>query len=119
MVMTGTTAMMNGAAANSGMMAPGVMMDMSAMMGPMGMGMGMGGDMGMGGGMMQVDGRNMMPDGAQVQQTGVGIGSGTPEQVVANVGMMQDGYAGGPAQAGMMNMGMGGGDYGMQVLDWL
>ena len=115
MVMTGTTAMMNGAAANPGMMAPGVMMDMSGMMGPMGMGMGMAGDMGMGGGMMQVDGRGMMPDGAQVQQGGVGIGSGTPEQVGANVSMVQDGYNSGAAQAGMMNMGIGGGDFGIQV----
>lgn len=115
MVMTGTTAMMNGAAANPGMMAPGVMMDMSGMMGPMGMGMGMGGDMGMGGGMMQVDGRGMMPDSAQVQQGGVGVGNGTPEQVGANVGMMQDGYNGGAGQASMMNMGIGGGDFGIQV----
>lgn len=114
MVMTGTTAMMNGAAANPGMMAPGVMMDMSGMMGPMGMGMGMGGDMGMGGGMMQVDGRGMMPDGPQVQQ-GVGVGNGTPEQVSGNVGMMQDGYNGGAAQGGMMNIMGGGGDFGMQV----
>ena len=115
MVMTGTTAMMNGAAANPGMMAPGIMMDMSGMMGPMSMGMGMAGDMGMGGGMMQVDGHGMMPDKAQVQQGGVGIGNGTPEQVGANVSMIQDGYTSGPAQGGMMNMGMGGSDFGIPV----
>ncbi|KAF8899254.1 Fip1 motif-domain-containing protein [Infundibulicybe gibba] len=51
MVMTGTSAMMNNAGANGGMMGPGVMMDMSGMMGPMGMGMN--GDMNMGGAMMQ------------------------------------------------------------------
>lgn len=111
MVMTGTTAMMNGAAANPAMMNPGVMMDMS-MMGQMGMGMN--GDMGMGGPMMQmgVDNRGMMQDGGQAQQ-GVG-GNVTPEQVGAGVGMMQDGFAGGPGAANMMGMGMGG-DFGMQV----
>jgi pre-mRNA 3'-end-processing factor FIP1 len=109
MVLTGTTAMMNGGGPNAGMMGPGVMMDISGMMGPMGMGMGMG-DMGMGNPMMQ---GGMMQDGSQVQQGGVGVGNGTPEQAGANVAMMQDGFnqqAGG----GMMNMGMGG-DYGMQV----
>ncbi|GLB43517.1 putative fip1 motif containing protein [Lyophyllum shimeji] len=105
MVMTGTTAMMNGAG-NAGMMGGGVMMDMAGMMGPMGMGMGMGGDMGMSGAMMQ------MQDGAQMQQGGVGVNAGTPEQVGGNVGMMQDGFNG-QAQGEMMNMGMGG-EYGMQ-----
>ncbi|KAF8167561.1 hypothetical protein B0H34DRAFT_779259 [Crassisporium funariophilum] len=101
MVMTGTTAMMNNAAANSGMMGPGVMMDMSGMMGPMGMGMN--GDMGMNGPMMQ----GMMADGGQAQQSGVGVipGNGTPEQVGNGVGMMQDGFN--PGAGGMMNMGMG------------
>ncbi|KAG6855858.1 hypothetical protein H0H87_009975 [Tephrocybe sp. NHM501043] len=102
MVMTGTTAMMNGAA-NSGMMGPGVMMDMSGMMGPMGMGI----DMGMGGGMMQ-----MQPDGSgQMQQ---GVGSGTPEQSgQGNIGMMQDGAFNGQQQGDMMGIGMGD-EYGMQ-----
>ncbi|KAG5643538.1 hypothetical protein DXG03_000679 [Asterophora parasitica] len=109
MVMTGTTAMMNGAG-NAGMMGPGVMMDMG-MMGPMGMGM----DMGMGGPMMQ-----MQQDGGGMQQGGVGVGvgnNGTPEQSVGvqgGVGMMQqDGFVGGQGQGDMMNMGMGG-EYGMQ-----
>ncbi|KAF9469609.1 hypothetical protein BDZ94DRAFT_1206249 [Collybia nuda] len=108
MVMTGTTAMMNGGGPNAGMMP---MMDMSGMMGPMGMGMGMG-DMGMGNPMMQA---GMMQDASQVQQggVGVGVGSGTPEQVGGNVAMMQDGFNGQPG-GGMMNMGMAGGDYGMQ-----
>ena len=101
MVMTGTTAMMN-QTANGGMMGPGVMMDMSGMMG-MGMGMGLGGDMGMGGAMMQ------MQDG----QAGV-VTNGTSEQVAGNVAMMQDGFNGGQAP-NMMNMGMGGAEYGMQV----
>lgn len=112
MVMTGTTAMMNGGGPNAGMMGP--MMDMSGMMGPMGMGMGMG-DMGMGNPMMQ---GGMMQDASQVQQggvgVGVGIGNGTPEQVGGNVAMMQDGFNG-QTGGGMMNMAMGGGDYGMQV----
>jgi pre-mRNA 3'-end-processing factor FIP1 len=82
MVMTGTTAMMNGAG-NPGMMGQGMMMDMG-MMGPMGMGMN--GDMGMGGPMMQVDGRMMgMQDGGHPGQ----IGNGTPEQQG-----MQDGFGG-------------------------
>ncbi|KAJ6523545.1 hypothetical protein B0H19DRAFT_1201274 [Mycena capillaripes] len=100
MVMTGTTAMMNGAA-NPAMMGQGMMMDMS-MMGPMGMGMN--GDMGMNGPMMQVDGRGMMgmQDGGQ-GQVGNG-GNGTPEQG----GMMQEGFVGNP---GMMGMGM---EYGAQ-----
>ncbi|KAG6911316.1 hypothetical protein DXG01_002155 [Tephrocybe rancida] len=101
MVMTGTTAMMNGAA-NSGMMGPGVMMDMG-MMGPMGMGM----DMGMGGGMMQ-----MQPDGTgQMQQ---GVGNGTPEQGGQAVGMMQDGAFNGQQGGDMMGMSMGN-EYGMPV----
>ncbi|KAJ7116832.1 hypothetical protein C8R43DRAFT_112628 [Mycena crocata] len=101
MVMTGTTAMMNGAA-NPAMMGQGMMMDMSGMMGPMGMGMN--GDMGMNGQMMQVDGRGMMgmQDGGQ-GQVGNG-GNGTPEQQ----GMMQEGFVGNP---GMMGMGM---EYGGQ-----
>ncbi|KAF8079113.1 hypothetical protein FPV67DRAFT_1604394 [Lyophyllum atratum] len=105
MVMTGTTAMMNGGA-NPGMMGGGVMMDMSGMMGPMGMGMGGDMGMGMGGPMMQ------MQDGGQMQQGGVGVNSGTPEQVGGNVGMMQDGFNG-QAQGDMMNLGMGN-EYGMQ-----
>ncbi|KAJ7492249.1 hypothetical protein FB451DRAFT_1388665 [Mycena latifolia] len=91
MVMTGTTAMMNGAA-NPAMMGQGMMMDMSGMMGPMGMGMN--GDMGMNGPMMQVDGRGMMG-----MQDGSQVGNGTPEQH----GAMQDGFGGNPA---MMGMGM-------------
>ncbi|KAJ7755015.1 hypothetical protein DFH07DRAFT_903975 [Mycena maculata] len=89
MVMTGTTAMMNGAG-NPAMMNPGMMMDMSGMMGPMGMGMN--GDMGMNGGMMQMG----MQDGGQAVGNG---GTGTPEQQ----GMMQEGFVGNPA---MMGMGM-------------
>lgn len=110
MVMTGTTAMMNGAGPNPSMMGPGVMMDMSGMMGPI-----MGGDMGMGGPMMQVDGRTMMPDGGQVYQGGVVVGNATPEQVAGNVSMMQEGFNGGQPQGAMMNMGMGGADFGLQV----
>jgi len=45
-------------------------------------------------------------------QAGV-VANGASEQVQGNVGMMQDGFAGGQAQ-GMMNMGMGGVEYGMQ-----
>ncbi|KAG6851399.1 hypothetical protein H0H93_005797 [Arthromyces matolae] len=95
MVMTGASAMMNGAA-NTGMMAPGVMMDMSGMM-PMGMDMGMG----MGGGMMQ-----MQPDGtAQMPQ---GVANGTPEQAAqGNVGMMQDAAFPGQQAGDMMAIGMG------------
>ncbi|KAJ7109826.1 hypothetical protein C8R44DRAFT_800649 [Mycena epipterygia] len=98
MVMTGTTAMMNGAG-NPAMMGQGMMMDMG-MMGPMGMGMN--GDMGMNGPMMQVDGRGMMAmqDGSQ-GQVGNG-GNGTPEQH-GGAGMMQEGFVGNPA---MMGMGM-------------
>jgi pre-mRNA 3'-end-processing factor FIP1 len=109
MVMTGANAMMNNAAASSGMMGSGVMMDMS-MMGPMGMGMN--GDMNMGAQLMQ----GMMPDHTQVQQSGVGIvpGNGTPEQVGNGIGIMQDGFN--PSAGGnMMNIGMGGGDFVMQV----
>ena len=111
MVMTGANAMMNNAAANSGMMGSGVMMDMS-MMGPMGMGMN--GDINMGPQMMQ----GMMPDHSQVQQSGVGIvpGNGTPEQVGNGISIMQDGFnpsAGGGSN--MMNIGMGGGDFVIQV----
>ncbi|KAJ7103162.1 hypothetical protein B0H15DRAFT_196969 [Mycena belliarum] len=91
MVMTGTTAMMNGAA-NPAMMGQGMMMDMSGMMGPMGMGMN--GDMGMNGPMMQVDGRGMMG-----MQDGSQVGNGTPEQH----GAMQDGFGGNQS---MMGMGM-------------
>ncbi|KAJ7508719.1 hypothetical protein B0H11DRAFT_1966432 [Mycena galericulata] len=108
MVMTGTTAMMNGAG-NPAMMNPGMMMDMSGMMGPMGMGMN--GDMGMNGAMMQVDGRGMMgmQDGGQ-GQVGNGVGgNGTPEQHGGGAGMMQEGYGGNPAA--MMGMGM---EYGAQ-----
>ncbi|KAJ6623049.1 hypothetical protein B0H10DRAFT_2431462 [Mycena sp. CBHHK59/15] len=101
MVMTGTNAMLNGAA-NPGMMGQGVMMDMSGMMGPMGMGMN--GDMSMNGPMMQ-GGMMTMQDGSQ-GQVGNG-GTGTPEQH-GQAAMMQEGYGGGPA---MMNMGM---EYGMQ-----
>lgn len=109
MVMTGANAMMNNAAANSGMMGSGVMMDMS-MMGPMGMGMT--GDMNMGGPLMQ----GMMPDNTQVQQSGVGMvpGNGTPEQVGNGIGMMQDGFNPGAGGGNMMNIGMGG-DFVMQV----
>ncbi|KAJ6601441.1 hypothetical protein DFH09DRAFT_1127852 [Mycena vulgaris] len=95
MVMTGTTAMMNGAA-NPAMMGQGMMMDMSGMMGPMGMNMN--GDMGMSGPMMQ-GGMMGMQDGGQGQ-----VGNGTPEQH----GAMQDGFGGNP---GMMGMGM---DYAAQ-----
>lgn len=104
MVMTGTTAMMNGAG-NPAMMGQGMMMDMG-MMGPMGMGMN--GDMGMNGPMMQVDGRGMMAmqDGGQ-GQVGNG-GNGTPEQH-GGAGMMQEGFVGNPA---MMGMGM---EYSAQV----
>lgn len=108
MVMTGTTAMMNGGGPNPGMMGPGVMMDMS-MMGPMGMGMN--GDMGMSNAMMQ--GMMQVPDGNQGQQ-GVNVGNGTPEHAGGGVGMMQDGFHGGPGAGGMMNMSMGN-DFGMQV----
>ncbi|KAJ7665411.1 hypothetical protein DFH06DRAFT_1187280 [Mycena polygramma] len=95
MVMTGTTAMMNGAG-NPAMMGQGMMMDMSGMMGPMGMGMN--GDMGM----MQ-PGMMGMQDGGQGQ---VGnSANGTPEQ---GGGMMQEGFGGNP---GMMGMGM---EYGAQ-----
>lgn len=103
MVMTGANAMMNNAT-NPNMMGANVMMDMG-MMGPMGMGMN--GDMGMGNPMMQ----GMMgggPDGAQGQQPGVGANNGTPEQV-----MMQEGFN--PNAGGMMNMGMPGGEYSIQV----
>ncbi|KAG6813236.1 hypothetical protein H0H92_012873 [Tricholoma furcatifolium] len=104
MVMTGTSAMMNGAA-NTGMMGPGVMMDMSGMM-PMGMGM----EMGMGGGMMQ-----MQPDGGAAMQQGVA--NGTTEQGAqgaVGVGMMQDGAFSGQQQGDMMAMGMGN-EFGMQA----
>jgi pre-mRNA 3'-end-processing factor FIP1 len=107
MVMTGTTAMMNNAG-NAGMMGPGVMMDMSnmnmmgSMANGMGMGMGMGGDMGMGNPMMQ------MQDGSQAPV----VPNGAAEQMGG--AMMQDGFNAGQGQ-GMMNMGMGGGEYGMQV----
>ena len=105
MVMTGMTALMNAGGPGPGMMGPAAMMDMSNMMGPMGMGMGINGDMAMNA-MMQ------MQDGAQ---QGVNVGAtGTPEQVGGVVGMMQDGFSGGPGSAGMMNMGMGG-DFAMQV----
>ena len=109
MVMTGANAMMNNAAANSGMMGSGVMMDMS-MMGSMGMGMN--GDMNIGGPLMQ----GMMSDNTQAQQSGVGIvpGNGTPEQVGSGIGMMQDGFNPGAGGGNMMNMGMGG-DFVMQV----
>ena len=108
MVMTGANAMMNNAAANSGMMSSGVMMDMS-MMGPMGIGMN--GDMNMGAQLMQ----GMMPDHTQVQQSGVGIvpGNGTPEQVGNGIGIMQDGFNAGGGN--MMNIGIGGGDFVLQV----
>ncbi|KAK7063894.1 hypothetical protein R3P38DRAFT_3382625 [Favolaschia claudopus] len=101
MVMTGTTAMMNGAG-NPAMMGQGMMMDMSGMMGPMGMGMN--GDMGMSGPMMQMGG---MQDGGGQAQVGVGVGvangggNGTPEN--GGGGMMQEGFVG---NAGMMGMGM-------------
>lgn len=110
MVMTGANAMMNNATANSGMMGSGVMMDMS-MMGPMGMGMN--GDMSMGAQMMQ----GMMPDHSQVQQSGVGIvpGNGTPEQVGNGIGIMQDGFNPSAGGGNMMNIGMGGGDFVIQV----
>ena len=110
MVMTGANAMMNNAAANSGMMGSGVMMDMS-MMGPMGMGMN--GDMNMGGQLMQ----GMIPDHTQVQQSGVGIvqGNGTPEQVGNGIGIMQDGFNSSAGGGNMMNIGMGGGDFVIQV----
>lgn len=118
MVMTGTTAMMNGANnPNPGMMAPGhgVMMDMSGMM-PMGMpmngDMGNMGNMNMGGpmmgGMMQDGPQGQMGQGAHPQQVQV-HGNGTPEQG----GMMQDAYGAGPGQ-GMMNMGIGG-EFAIQV----
>ncbi|KAJ7150364.1 hypothetical protein C8R46DRAFT_502462 [Mycena filopes] len=88
MVMTGTTAMMNGPA-NPAMMGQGMMMPM----GMMDMGMGMNGDMSM----MQMGG--MQDGGGQVVGGG---GNGTPEQ-----GMMQDGSGGGfVGNPGMMNMGM-------------
>ena len=109
MVMTGANAMMNNAAANSGMMGSGVMMDMS-MMGPMGIGMN--GDMNIGGPLMQ----GMMSDNTQVQQSGVGIvpASGTPEQVGNGIGIMQDSYNAGAGSGNMMNIGMGG-DFIVQV----
>jgi pre-mRNA 3'-end-processing factor FIP1 len=109
MVMTGANAMMNNAAANSGMMGSGVMMDMS-MMGPMGMGMN--GDINMGGPLMQ----GMMPDNTQVQQSGIGIvpANSTPEQVGNGIGMMQDGFNPGAGSGNMMNIGMGG-DFVIQV----
>ncbi|KAF7347503.1 Fip1-domain-containing protein [Mycena venus] len=94
MVMTGTTAMMNGAG-NPAMMGQGMMMDMSGMMGPMGMGMN-GGEMGMANPMMQMG----MQDGGQ-GQVGNGGGNGTPENNTG--GMMQEGFVGNPA---MMGMGM-------------
>lgn len=121
MVMTGTTAMMNGAnQPNPGMMAPGhgVMMDMSGMM-PMGMpmngdmgNMGNMGNMNMGGGMMggMMQEQGQLGQGAHPQQVQLhGNGNGTPEQG----GMMQDPYAGGPGP-GMMNMGIGG-EFAIQV----
>jgi pre-mRNA 3'-end-processing factor FIP1 len=111
MVMTGANAMMNNAAANSGMMGSGVMMDMS-MMGPMGMGMN--GDMNMGGPLMQ----GMMPDNTQVQQQpGVGIvpTNTTPEQVGNGIGIMQDGFNSGAGSGNMMNIGMSG-DFVIQVI---
>lgn len=110
MVMTGANAMMNNAAANSGMMGSGVMMDIS-MMGPMGMGMN--GDMNMGAQLMQ----GMMPDHTQVQQSGVGVvqGNGTPEQVGNGIGIMQDGFNPSTGGSNMMNIGMGGGDFVIQV----
>ncbi|KAF9072800.1 Fip1 motif-domain-containing protein [Rhodocollybia butyracea] len=100
MVMTGATAMMNGAP-SQGMMNPGVMMDMGMMNG---MGIGMNGDMvmgqGMGQQMMPVDQRGMMmQDGAAQGPIGP---SGTPEQSGGPVGMMQDGFNSSPG----MNMGM-------------
>ncbi|KAJ7204427.1 hypothetical protein GGX14DRAFT_551716 [Mycena pura] len=95
MVMTGTTAMMNGA--GNAMMGQGMMMDMGGMMGPMGMGMN--GDMGMNAPMMPMG----MQDGVGAgtpQGPGAG-GAGTPEQAG---GMMQEGgFVGG---TGMMGMGM-------------
>jgi hypothetical protein len=110
MVMTGANAMMNNAAANSGMMGSGVMMDMT-MMGPMGMGMN--GDMNMGAQLMQ----GMIPDHTQVQQSGVGIvpGNGTPEQVGNGIGIMQDGFNPSAGGGNMMNIGMSGGDFVIQV----
>ncbi|KAJ7017965.1 hypothetical protein C8F04DRAFT_1214824 [Mycena alexandri] len=91
MVMTGTTAMMNGAA-NPAMMGQGMMMDMG-MMGPMGMGMN--GDMGMNPQMMQMG-----------MQEGGGHGPGQGQG-----GMMQDGSGGFVGNPGMMGMGM---EYGAQ-----
>lgn len=128
MVMTGTTAMMNGvgagmgggmgsgvgpgglnpnaAAAAAAMMNvnPGVMMDMG-MMGPMGMGMN--GDMGMGNAMMQ----GMMGDGSgQGQGVGGGMGGGmgnaTPEQVGGGMGVMGEAYGGHGHGHGQNLMGM-------------
>lgn len=112
MVMTGTTAMMNGGGANPGIMAPGVMMDMSGMM-PMPMGMGMNGDMGMNAPMMPVDGRGMMMSDGGPGPGGAVISNGTPEHGPVGVGMIPDGYGGGPT-GGMMNMGING-EFAMQV----
>jgi hypothetical protein len=93
MVMTGTNAMMNGAA-NQGLMNPGMMMDMSGMM-PMGMAMP--GDMGM----MSMDGGNgmMVPDASARQ------GVGNPDQGMS--GIPGEGYTGN-ASNGVMGMGMAG-----------
>ncbi|KAJ7750208.1 hypothetical protein B0H16DRAFT_1549850 [Mycena metata] len=99
MVMTGTTAMMNGAA-NPALMGQGMMMDMG-MMGPMGMGMN--GDMGMTPQMMQM---GMQEGGGHGQGQGQvgpgGNGNGAAEQG----GMMQDGNGGFVGNPGMMGMGM-------------
>ncbi|KAJ7024377.1 hypothetical protein C8F04DRAFT_1223466 [Mycena alexandri] len=105
MVMTGTTAMMNGAA-NPAMMGQGMMMDMG-MMGPMGMGMN--GDMGMNPQMMQMGMQEGGGHGPGQGQVGPGgNGGGAPEQG----GMMQDGSGGFVGNPGMMGMGM---EYGAQV----
>jgi len=131
MVMAGATAMMaQGGGApvpggpGPGMMAPGganpammnQMMNMNPMM-DMGVGfVGMNGDMG-----------PMMPDGVGVGNPGmggglsggVGIGSGAAQQQgPPDMGMVVDGFVGGPGAQGqgMMGVGMGGGEFvGMQV----
>lgn len=98
MVMTGATAMMNGAGANPSMMGGmNPMMDMSGMGGMIGMGMN--GDMNMGGPMMQ-DGQGGPVAGSAPEQGG-------------QMGL-QEGFGGSAPGGGMMGIGIGS-EYGMQV----